>query len=309
MPFVPISLRAAAALIVALPFVAQRVWFAMAFMATLIILYVTLPFVSMVAPTGAQYRWAMDWAHVAFNALFGSCPWLRFRNVPTEEDWRRLCPDVFNGKGAIVMVNHTSFADGFFFAALAPRRVLRKSRALMKGGFFSTPVVGSVFSRLGFLPVYFKSDDNLNSFSVDKERQAPVTAVVEEHLQAGGVLVVCPEGGINRQDPTQLRTFRRGTFQTAIKMRVSIYCLNTLFNYHFWPTNRGIGGYPATILCDLCAVDEWNRVLQGPADAVDAVDGDALSNMAQVAAQASLDKLIKLGDELGLSQVPTTKAK
>ena len=123
-----------------------------------------------------------------------------------------------------VMLNHTSFYDAFTYVGMSPMKSLWNCKTLMKDSLRRIPVFGPVFDRLGHFPVYFKSDAEGN-FTLDKERQQPVTDEMNRHLRDGGRLAMFPEGAVNK-DPRSLQPFRYGIFQTCIDHKLPIYyCL------------------------------------------------------------------------------------
>jgi 1-acyl-sn-glycerol-3-phosphate acyltransferase len=275
-----------AACVACIPVFFKPVWFGLGLVGLLGNLFFTLPILHALAPGSDGYAWSERWCNILFRMLFGSCVWLRI-DQPSTADWDRMVPQSALKKGAIFMVNHTSYVDGFVFSALTPQRVIARSRTLMKGSFFSTPVIGSVFRHLGHMPVYFQKETDHTTFSVDKEKQAKVTLEMRKHLAAGGILAFCPEGTINRTDPTQLLLFRRGTFAMIAELRLPVFGLTTYGNHFFWPNHAHMGGYPSTIVADVFAVDEWNSQLDN-----DALDAAAITDMCQRRMQESVTKCV-----------------
>ncbi|KAJ1630354.1 hypothetical protein T492DRAFT_1003865 [Pavlovales sp. CCMP2436] len=267
------------------PLFFKPVWFGLGLIWLIFTLWAVLPVVHLLArlvAPGAEYCWSERLCNVLFRMLFGSCWWLHV-DGPTSEDWARVIPDEALQRGCVFMVNHTSFVDGFMFSGLTPQRVIARARTLMKGGIFKTPVIGSVFSRLGHLPVHFTREADNSSFSVDKEAQSLVTAEVQRHLASGGVLAFCPEGSINRGDQTTLLPFRRGTFQIVLDHKVPVFGLTVYGNHHFWPTKKQMGGYPASIYANVFAVEEWNAQLGSST-----LDAAALCELCEKRMQVSL---------------------
>lgn len=128
-----------------------------------------------------------------FRMLFGCIWWLDIRDAPTAAEWRAVEQGAA-ARGCLIMVNHTSQLDGFLFGALASPFVVCHTKSLMKSVLFKIPLAGKLFSMMGHLPVFFKSDAADASFSVDKERQAPINEIVNRHLsQDRGILSFCPE--------------------------------------------------------------------------------------------------------------------
>lgn len=275
----------------------KQVWFGLCFFWLVMTLTVTLPVVHLVVPSKrGKFEWSERICHLLFCIVFKLCPWASLDNAPSNEDWIRVIPNEAMKRGAVVMVNHTSYMDGFLFSALTPFRVIERTRTLMKSSLFSVPVLGGVFTRLGHLPVYFVRETDNNSFSVDKERQAKVTQTVRAHLAGGGVLAFCPEGGINRKDPTKLLSFRRGTFQMIAELGVPIFGLTMYGNHVFWPPAAQMGGLPSTIIADVFAVEDWNAHVEKPE-----MDAAALCAMCESRMQRSLDLCVARAVQAGVA--------
>mmetsp|Transcript_26499 Transcript_26499/g.79465 ORF Transcript_26499/g.79465 Transcript_26499/m.79465 type:complete len:287 (+) Transcript_26499:220-1080(+) len=215
--------------------------------------------------------------------------WLRFENKPTTEDWEALGIPTAEEGGAMIMINHTSNFDGFLFAALASPDIICRSKSLMVGRAFRMPVLGTLFRLLGHEPVHFLRDEVDGSFSVDKERQKPVMERVNMHLKGGGVLCFCPEGAINRKDPTTCQPLRRGSFQMAIDLGLPIYGVALFGTHGFWPAYAS-PGKRATVCCRLYAVGSWNDKLRaGKTAGVTTVE---LADTCQAAMQEAVDSVV-----------------
>ena len=93
--------------------------------------------------------------------------------------------------GAIIVIsNHASYADGVLLA-LVCRRLGRSLRLLASSGVFRAPLLGSLVTRLGFIPV-----DRGSATAAD----ALIPAL--EALAAGEAVGIFPEGRTTR-DPQQ----------------------------------------------------------------------------------------------------------
>jgi hypothetical protein len=131
-----LALLSGAALFVVVPLFFKPVWFGLGLVWLLLTLFFALPVVHLVAKAvggaGCQYAWSERLCNALFRLVFGSCLWLRI-DGPSSADWDAHCPDAALRRGAVCMVNHTSYVDGFLFSALAPQRVIARARTLMKG--------------------------------------------------------------------------------------------------------------------------------------------------------------------------------
>ena len=113
-------------------------------------------------------------AYMPFSLLIKS----RYRNLK----------DLPQTSGAIVVVNHVSHVDPFLVAKMIIDGA-RRPRFLAKDTLFTTPIVGFAMSRMGHIPVKRGTSD---------ARQSLKAAV--DALQAGGLIVLHPEGTVTR-DP------------------------------------------------------------------------------------------------------------
>ncbi len=85
---------------------------------------------------------------------------------------------------AIVASNHVGYVD-FAFVMLSPPRPRREMAFLTRGDLFERPVVGPALRALGQIPVDQHGDPAL------------AMRAAEEHLAAGGIVGLHPEGTIN----------------------------------------------------------------------------------------------------------------
>ncbi|KAH8069180.1 acyltransferase [Aureococcus anophagefferens] len=139
-------------------------------------------------------RWSLYACRLLLRTLLRCSFWLTIEDEPSEADWDALIPD----ESCVVIINHASQFDGFFFGAMASRNVMARAKSLMIAKAFKMPLAGTIFKCLGHQPVHFLRDE-AGKFSVDKEKQAPVNAKIRRAAAGGGVLTFCPEGQINRR--------------------------------------------------------------------------------------------------------------
>jgi len=123
---------------------------------------------------GLAWAVVMAIAYMPFSLLIKS----RYRNLK----------DLPQTSGAIVVVNHVSHVDPFLVAKMIIDGA-RRPRFLAKDTLFTTPIVGFAMSRMGHIPVKRGTSD---------ARQSLKAAV--DALQAGGLIVLHPEGTVTR-DP------------------------------------------------------------------------------------------------------------
>ena len=194
---------------------------------------------------GAPYWFTKILNTYVCRATFGSVvvmnPHIRIHM--DDESWATWCEVP---RRSCLVLNHTSFWDAFLFVGVSPWQYIWNAKTLMKDSLKKLPVFGSIFDRVGHFPVYFKSDADGN-FSVDKERQAPVSEAVNQHLKDGGRICLFPEGAVNK-NPRKLLPFRRGTFGTIMEHKLPVYYFVTAGNEDTWPYSAAVGGLPADIV-------------------------------------------------------------
>lgn len=128
--------------------------------------------------------------------------------IRSSDNWDILKDD----QPFVMLINHTSQLDGFFFYSRTPLKYAAKIRTLFKGELLQVPFLGDLLRYGGHFPVHFTHSD-VGKFSVDREKQAVVLEDIKKHLINGGHLAFFPEGQINHNDPLKLQTFRQGLFK------------------------------------------------------------------------------------------------
>ena len=72
-------------------------------------------------------------------------------------------------------------------------------------GFGQLPLLGTICRVCGHFPVHFKKDE-VGKFTLDREKMAEVSPRVDEHLAAGKVLAIFPEGQVSTPPTTNHRS-------------------------------------------------------------------------------------------------------
>ena len=165
-----------------------------------------------------------------------------------------------------------------------PWKMIMETRTLAKAGLFKPPVLGTVFRLLGMFRVYFKNDVD---FSVDKTRQEQENQRVTNFLDAGGCLAFCPEGTVNRTDPSTIQPLRRGAFKLAVQHNLPITAMVCVGLHDVWPPSCLIPGFPATIDVAITSVTTTASSSSSPDDAAQQAADDT-----QKAMQNLLDSLL-----------------
>lgn len=172
-------------------------------------------------------------------------------NIKSLNNWH--LPD----KGPfVILINHTSPLDSFFFSYMFPLKYAPKVRTLSKAELFQIPIFGDLLTYCGHFPVHFMSSKS-NSFSVDKEKQAKVIEDIKAHISNGGILAFFPEGQLNPADTRKLQPFRAGLFKIFSELAISSRGINKINMYAFlhaglenvWHPKSRFGGASATVNC------------------------------------------------------------
>ncbi|EKF32955.1 acyltransferase, putative [Trypanosoma cruzi marinkellei] len=174
------------------------------------------------------------------KALWWVSPHIHVRFLEGSLDWRAI-----EDRG-VVCACHTSFFDTLLFLWLCPLSFVSNCKAFAKKALWRMPIMGEIIRACGHLPVYFNSTD-VNSFSVDREKQAAVMKEAEGFMDGGGVICFFPEGVLNRT-PETLKDFRIGTFNVIMKHQLPIHYLVYYGSHEVWdPVMKGIPGFPADV--------------------------------------------------------------
>ena len=213
---------------------------------------------------------------VGFRFLLLINPQIRVTHVG---DW-----DGLTEQGAkMILMNHTSFMDFFLFTAALPLRLVRSShvRTVISSSLTKIPIVGPAMgAHAGSFVVYFQAKGSgfgkgdATDFSVDREKQqvqtdrmnAPnpnpnpnpdpypnpypnqvQTDRMNAHIEAGGAIAFCPEGGMNKAPADGLQPFRRGSFAQAVKYHTPVWGAALYGCTDCWPRNGKVGGFPARL--------------------------------------------------------------
>jgi len=218
-------------------------------------------------------------AHVFFKLWLMLTPWIRF-NWSKKFDWDKA----FTGKGnTFILLNHSSFLDGFLATALLPFNRIGTIRTMIKAQLLNIPVIGGICRKCGHFPVWFTSAAD-GVFKVDSEKQVHVEKETKEHLQTGGNIVFFPEGQVSKVAET-LQLFRRGGFGLIKEHNAQVWGLVMKGCTDIWPKDAAMGGFPGTLDAELVQIFT--------AEEVAALSTSDMCEQAQVRMQAVLDSLYK----------------
>lgn len=264
---------------------ACRAWFALGLVVT--VLYVglvsrvlSLVHMSGVLPTRTFNDLTVLASVLAFRTLLLCNPQIR---ITVEGDWAALSAE----GAALLLMNHSSFFDFFLFTSSMPVRYVLSShlRTVISAGLSKLPVLGATMGvHAGSFFVYFQAKGagfgkgEFGDFSVDRDKQQAETDRMDKHIEAGGAVAFCPEGGMNKTPP-QLRPFRRGSFGQAVKYRTPVWGAALVGCPECWPMKAAVGGFPARVGISISK-------LLTPAAGQDAA---AVADACQAAMQAQVD--------------------
>jgi 1-acyl-sn-glycerol-3-phosphate acyltransferase len=178
---------------------------------------------------------------LSFILKIGSCfcPHVRVERAKGSMRWEDLPSQ------SALALNHTSFMDTILYLWLVPYSFIWGSKTLYKSTLEKLWIFGPIIHACGQFPVFFKAADSSSEFSVEKDRQAAVSAQINAYLTAGGGLSFFPEGAVNKT-PEVLAGFRHGSFATILQYKLPIYYMVTWGCQKVWSPS-GAGGNAGTI--------------------------------------------------------------
>jgi len=225
---------------------------------------------------------------------YGLSPWIKFEGrQDIDKMFNQLRSATRKYGGALLMTNHSSFMDAFVTSAILPYDIAYRTRSLVKSSLLKIPIVGECFRLCGFFPVYFT--DNVK-FSVNREKQAKVTAETKKFLQNGGVMLFCPEGQVERETPHKIQKLRRGSFSLSAMYNLPIFTNVMMGNYEVWPVTWKLGGLPGTInfksRCAVSPADLWSRDCTSNEEDIKARAAE-LADMTRVSMQQDVDYIFE----------------
>lgn len=180
--------------------------------------------------TAVCCRWSrIASPHVTIRLLPGSLPSFTHMQSPN-----------------VVLVNHSSFLDSILFMWVVNPTYMLRMKTLYMAKLASVPLLGTIIKSSEMLPVYFVSSDG-GEFRVEKEKQAKVLELTEQHLAGGGSISFFPEGAINRSNVKELQPFRIGSFKKVLEHKLNVYFMLTIGADVVWRRKESVGGHAGTI--------------------------------------------------------------
>lgn len=264
-----------------------RVWFAL----TLVVTFLAIGLLTHIGAGLHCVGLLAERSHHTFSVLC-SCLGFRFLLLVNPQirvthvgDW-----DGLTEQGAkMILMNHTSFMDFFLFTAALPLRLVKSShvRTVISSSLTKIPILGPAMgSHAGSFVVYFQAKGSgfgkgdATDFSVDREKQQVQTDRMNAHIEAGGAIAFCPEGGMNKAPADGLQPFRRGSFAQAVKYHTPVWGAALYGCTDCWPRNGKVGGFPARLGVSV------DKLMTPTADQ----DAAAVAASCQAAMQRQLDE-------------------
>lgn len=190
-------------------------------------------------------------------------------------------------------VNHVSYLDTPLVCVLVPWRIIGDIKTLMAKRMLSLPMLGRLAHAIGHLPIPYTTQTHGN-FAMDREELARIQLRIDEHIIAGGHLIVFPEGELNAEWE-KLRQFRAGGFEICIRQDMELWGLLVAGTADTWPSQAILGGGPGLLTCRAVLIEESGReaaVRLGGPEASLQQQGRALAAHAQAAMQRTLDEMV-----------------
>lgn len=154
----------------------------------------------------------------------------------------------------VLCVNHVSYLDTPLVCTLCPWRLVTDLKVLMQRAYLRLPILGRLATDIGHIPIPFKSRHD-GDFSVDRPEMARTSVKIDEHIAAGGHLIIFPEGQLN-EEWQHLQQFRAGGFEIALRHDMEIWGLVIAGASDVWPAKAPLGGDPGRILCRAVLIAE-----------------------------------------------------
>lgn len=178
--------------------------FGMFFAATLLLGFFALPML-LFTRTGESERWRFTKRLNASLVLFASF----MRDTGLIGYWPPVLPERYEGRAFLLVANHPSLIDVVLTLGALPQLT-----CVAKASWYDSLLMGPMLRRTEFVPG--------PGFEGDEESDGEIRVVrrIEEKLRSGVPMLVFPEG--TRSLATELRRFRRGAIEAAIRAGVPI---------------------------------------------------------------------------------------
>lgn len=198
-------------------------------------------------PMGKRFRQGLSLmlVQVAWRLSLALAPWMWCASGKGyTENWK-LVLESAKDKPVFILGNHCSFFDTVLSASVFYPSVLWRCRCYMDKALFKIPVLGTICNSIGHFPVYFASAKE-GEFKTDKDKNAVVDVMCDEHLSHGGWLCFFPEGQINK-NPDEIQVFRYGGMKKALTFDARLILFTAVGNTTVWPRKAQVGGLPGRV--------------------------------------------------------------
>eukprot|EP01063_Lacrimia_lanifica_P014277 TRINITY_DN20908_c0_g1_i1.p1 TRINITY_DN20908_c0_g1~~TRINITY_DN20908_c0_g1_i1.p1 ORF type:complete len:300 (+),score=137.93 TRINITY_DN20908_c0_g1_i1:56-955(+) len=261
-------------------------WFIAVTLVSLLNAWAVTTFATTFLPKDVAQFVACKAAKAAFTATVALNPQV---TVTGDMDWEKM------PQKSVLLMNHTSWLDSVIFCNCLPFGMIHNCRTLLKAALLALPIGGHIFKSAGHFPVHFAKDED-GSWSIDKEKQAPVTERLNAFMCRDGpaLLSFYPEGVVNKK-PEALQTFRRGSFQLPLDLDLPVWGFLMVGNDESWPAG-GMPGGPGDIHVKLFPITEGKASL-----AAEDANAAALSELCHKQMQKELDGMLKARRAGGLA--------
>ena len=235
------------------------VYFAVALLMPMAVVLVPIQLLKLVPGLSRARRagYSLMLLQAAWRFSLRVTPWVRFRpDARFAENVRAFGEDVVargehqdGARSVMILGNHTSFMDSMLIATEIPAGAAYYSRTYMSEKLFSLPLLGTICAACDQFSVDFGGKQG---FKVNKEKMEKTDALVDKHLEAGGLLSFFPEGEINK-NPSEIMLVRYGGMKKALQFDAKMYVFVTNGCHVMWPRKAQISGRPGvanyTIRC------------------------------------------------------------
>jgi 1-acyl-sn-glycerol-3-phosphate acyltransferase len=229
------------------------VYFAVALLMPMAVVLVPIQLLKLVPGLSRARRagYSLMLLQAAWRFSLRVTPWVRFRpDARFAENVRAFGEDVVargehqdGARSVMILGNHTSFMDSMLIATEIPAGAAYYSRTYMSEKLFSLPLLGTICAACDQFSVDFGGKQG---FKVNKEKMEKTDALVDKHLEAGGLLSFFPEGEINK-NPSEIMLVRYGGMKKALAFDAKLYIFLSEGCPQMWPRKTPVGGRPSTI--------------------------------------------------------------
>lgn len=194
---------------------------------------------------------------LAWRALLSCACWVSF-DIEGLAEFRAEIKQL-NGRGAVIIGNHTSFLDTIITVAMIPLSKIHLVKMFVSPHLKKIPLLGDIVKAMNHLGVPFKDSSTTGGMEVDKEKMVELQQTLEDYVKGGGIAGWFPEGTMKDDNVLEVGQFRAGGFALCAHVDVPIWCIAFVGNATCWPKKAPVGGRPARIRMKIFKVCDHSK--------------------------------------------------